>query len=73
MTSKTLKRALLLVWLCYALFTIIALPDYERYKDRLERTAKLLETHCSTWSWLGDSEYVSPHDLVVTKCFPKHS
>ena len=73
MISKTVTMALVTVWLCSALFTIIALPDHERYKGRLERTAKLLETHCSTWSWLSDSDYLSPHALLVTKCFPKQS
>ena len=72
MNGKKVPMALLVVWFGSALMTIIALPDF-RYQDRLARTEKLLRTHCSSWSWHNDSEYVSTQHLLVTKCFPKQT
>lgn len=75
MNSKTVTVAMpiLVLWLCSALTAINALPDYERYHGKLERTEKLLRTHCSSWSWLKNSEYVSAQNVLVTKCFSKQT
>jgi hypothetical protein len=68
---KSMEVVVLVVWLCTVLGTIVTLPDYERYRGRVERMERLLRTHCSGWTLVKDVDYVPAHELMVIKCFPK--
>ena len=70
MNSK-IATLFMVVWLFSALTSIITLPDYERYHGRIERTEKLLRTHCSDWSLVKDADYVPAPEFIVRKCFRK--
>lgn len=70
MNSRTVMLCMV-VWLFTALTSLITLPDYERYHGRIEKTVQLLRAHCSDWSVVKDADYVSAHELIVRKCFPK--
>lgn len=70
MNSKTATLCMA-IWLFAALTTLITLPDYEPSYGRLEKTEKLLRTHCSGWSLIKGADYTPVHELIVRKCFPK--
>ena len=63
--------AVLVGWLCAVIGILITLPDYERYHSRVERTERLLRTHCSGWTLVKDADYIPTHELLVKKCVPK--
>ena len=68
---KSIDVAVLVVWLCTVIGTIITLPDYERYRARVDRMERLLRAQCSGWTLVKDADYVTTHEWLVTKYFPK--
>jgi hypothetical protein len=68
---KSIEGAVLIMWLCGVVSSIITMPDYERYRGRVERMERLLRAHCSGWTLIKDADYVPTHELLVKRCFPK--
>jgi hypothetical protein len=59
---KSVEVAVLVVWMCTAVGTIITMPDNEPYWGRVEKWERLLRTHCSGWTLTKDTYYLPTHE-----------
>jgi hypothetical protein len=68
----TFDAVLVVVTIFVSLISLIVLPDFIRYHNRVDRMEQRLRAHCSQWVLEQDPPYLPLHELLVQKCFPKH-